>query len=280
MQKRLTLLPSLAALTVGLTGCGGCADGGPRISDPHDGSPPPYPTEGGTVSLSWALHDLGGQLIQCDQVGASTVSLAVREQGQATGAADSFTCNNSPSTSKALRPGTYDVSSELHAGDVPLASAPDQIGVVIEDGMITPLAPIKFAVDAQGSLVLSLAAPPALSNCKAPIMKGAGINGITITLVQAGGGCAPVTFTRTRGGITLRPYTVSCSSPPIAPCIESDETLTVPSLTSGLYMIHIRGKIGAIECWKSDSTLQVPARGMTLRQVINLSLQMENALCR
>lgn len=275
MQFRVTILAALLGLTGlggGVVGCGD--DGGfPRDAAMQDS------TAHGTVSLSWSIQDLNGQPVQCDQVGASTVSLALRARGDATGAAESFTCGNSPSTSKALEPGVYDVSFELHAGSVTLAVAPDQNGVVIVDGMNTPLAPITFVVDARGSLVLSLAALTATTNCKSPSMMGAGINGITITLMTAAGGCAPVTFVHTRGATTLTPYTVSCSSPVVAPCIENDETLTVPTLPSGPYTIHVRGKIGAVECWKNDDALQVPALDKSLTQPLNLAFQSGTTGC-
>jgi hypothetical protein len=177
-------------------------------------------------------------------------------------------------------PGIYDVSLELQAGNETLATAPDQTGILVKDGVTTLLAPITFVIDAQGSLELTLTAPPTTSNCKSPLQMGAGINGTTITLVQADGGCAPVTFAHTKGKMTLLPYTVSCSSPPVAACIENDETLTVMGLPSGPYTIHIRGKIGALECWKSNDSLQVPARGTTLVQTLDLTLDPENALCR
>jgi len=145
--------------------------------------------------------------------------------------------------------------------------------------MNTALAPIVFVVDARGSLVLSLAAPPATSNCKSPSMMGAGINGITITLTTSAGGCAPVTFVHTRGAVTLAPYTVNCSSPAVAACIETDETLTVPSLPSGPYLIHVRGKIGAVECWNNDDALQVPALGKPLTRTLNLAFQTGTTGC-
>lgn len=280
MQKHLTLLPAIAALTgmISHTGCGGCAGG--SVSTPHDASTLPAPTGHGTVSLAWTLNDLGGQPLQCSQVSASTVALQLRTRGQATGAAESFTCTSSQSISKALDLATYDVSLELRAGSLTLATASDQSGVVVEDAKNTPLMPVTFIVDAQGSLVLSLGAPPTTSNCKAPSMQGAGINGISITLLHAEGGCAPVTFVRTKGQITQQPYTVNCSSPAVVACIESDETLTVPSLPSGPYTIHVIGKIGIAECWTSDATLQVPARGTALEQQINLAFHPENAACR
>jgi hypothetical protein len=203
----------------------------------------------------------------------------MRGHGQATGAADSFTCIDSPSTSKEFLPGNYDVSLKLNAGDETIATVPDQISVGVEDGMSTLLAPITFVVDDQGSLALTLTTTDAASNCKAPIRMGAGITGITITLVQMNGGCAPVTFERAKGGTLLTPYTVNCSSPSVAACIENDETLTVTSLASGPYTIHIRGKIGALECWKSDDTLQIPPIRKTLTKTISLTRNSENTLC-
>ncbi len=266
MTFRVIIRAALGLTGLIVVGCGD--DGGfPRDAPAQD------PTARGTVSLAWSLQDLDGQPVPCDQVGASTVSLQLRARGEASGAAESFTCGNSPSTSKPLVPGTYDVLFELHAGSATLAVAPAQNGVVIEDAKTTPLAPIAFVVDAQGGLVLSLAAPPATTNCKSPSMMGAGISGITITLVHAAGGCAPVTFVHTKGAMTLAPYTVSCSSPSVVACIETDETLTVPSLPSGPYTIHIRGKIGAAECWNNDDTVQVPALGKPLTQTLNLAFQ-------
>jgi hypothetical protein len=203
--------------------------------------------------------------------------LQLRPRGQATGATEVFPCGNNPSISKALDPATYDVAFELHAGSVTLATAPDQSGVVVENDKDTALTPVVFAVDAHGSLALSLTAPPTTSNCKSTSMLGAGINGVSITLLHVEGGCAPVTFARSS---TIQPYTVNCSSPAVVACIENDETLTVPTLPSGPYMIHVVGKIGVVECWKSDDILQVPARGTILTRVIDLAFHPENGLCR
>jgi hypothetical protein len=114
---------------------------------------------------------------------------------------------------------------------------------------------------------------PLTSNCKPPAMMGAGITGFTITLVHTGDGCAPVTFTRMRGTTMLGSYLVNCSSPMVTTCIESDETLTVPSMQSGPYQIHVRGKNNAVDCWKNDDALQVPPQGKTLTETLNLAFQ-------
>ncbi|HET7502311.1 MAG TPA: hypothetical protein VFK02_14935 [Kofleriaceae bacterium] len=270
LYQTASLLVALASLA-GSSGCGD--DGGFPVDAPIDA--PGH----GSVSLAWALTDLNGLPILCDQVGASTVTLELRTHGQATGAVDSFSCTNSPSTSRPLVPGTYDISFELHGPGVTLATALDQLGVVIEDGKDTPLAPITFIVDADGGLALSLTSPPATSNCASVAMGGAGITGMTITLLHASGTCEPVTFVRTRGGTTLAPYTVNCSSPAVATCIENDETLTVPSLPSGPYFIHVRGKVGAVDCWKNDDSLQVPAQSTSLVRTLNLAFQAGTTGC-
>jgi hypothetical protein len=122
----------------------------------------------------------------------------------------------------------------------------------------------------QGSLVISLATA-ATTNCQPVGMNGAGITGTTITLVQVSGngGCAAVTFVRSLGSTQRGTYTVNCSSPPVATCIEKAETLTT-SLAPGTYTIHARGKIGAIDCWQRDDTLEVPPPGKPLIHTLGL----------
>jgi len=265
MQFRVFIL---AAWLVGLAcggACGGCGSGGFPVdaSLPDAGVP-------GTVTATWSLTDLAGAPIQCNQVGANTVSLELHSASGAFGVPASFTCANSPSTSQPLDPGTYNVSFELRGLSVTLATAPDQNAVTVLPGQDTRLSPVTFVVDAKGSLVLSLAAPPAIKNCAG----GAGMTGTTITLVHTGGGCAPVTFQRARGATSIGTYLVNCSSPQVAmPCIESDETLTVASLPSGPYMIHVRGKLNAADCWKNDDALQVPPLNQTLSETLNLAYQ-------
>jgi hypothetical protein len=252
---------------VGLVGCGGCGGSGFPTDAPGDSAAP------GTVTLAWSLTDLNGQPIPCDQVGAKTVSLQLRNRETLSGIAESFSCPNSPSTSQPLPPGTYDISFELRGVNGTLATASSQSGVMVASGQDTPLTSIAFMVDARGSLVLSFATPPATSNCKPTGSMGAGITGMTITLVHTGDGCAPVTFLIARGATMLGSYVVNCSSPMVTTCIENDETLTVPSMPSGPYTIHVRGKINAIDCWKNDDMLQVPPLGQILRETLNLAFQ-------
>jgi hypothetical protein len=100
---------------------------------------------------------------------------------------------------------------------------------------------------------------------------GAGINGSTITLEFAAGGCAAVTFVRSLDGKQVGTYTVDCSSPAVVACIERNETLTT-SVAAGAYVMHAVGKLGAIDCWQGDATLVVTP-GKPLTQTLNLTHQ-------
>lgn len=244
----------LAGLIVfgGSGGCGGCPN-------------PPTP---GSLSLAWSITDLDGQPTACTQVNAQTVALQLRNRADGKVIAAAFPCANSPSTTQ-LAAGTYDVAMELHGADgTKLATVPDQRGVAITSGQTTRLVPVTFAVSTQGSLVLSLATP-ATTNCQSVRGNGAGITGTTITLVRAAGGCAPVTFVRSLGTTQQGTYTVNCSSPAVAVCVENNETLST-SLAAGTYTIHVRGKIGAIDCWQSDESLVVPPPGKPLIRTLDL----------
>lgn len=250
-----------------ITGCGGCGDD----EGFHLDAAPPDAVTLGQVSLAWSLTDLAGQPITCDQVGAKTVSLLVRNQAGAGGAPASFSCTNSPSVTQLFVSGTYSIGFELNGDGGTLATSPEQRNIPISGGQITPLTAVVFQVDTTGSMALSIAAPPATSNCKSPPM-GAGITSMTITLVNEGGSCAAVKLLRSRGTTALGSYTVDCGSPQTATCIENDETLTpeVP-LPSGPYTIHIRGKLGGTECWRNDDALQVPAQAKILTRTLNLA---------
>jgi hypothetical protein len=226
----------------------------------------------GTVSLGFSLADLQDAPINCEQVGANTVFLELKSRTAAAGAAVSLSCASGMATSQPIATGTYDVSFELHGFNVTLATAPDQNGVVVRAGLDTRLSPVVFKVDANGGLKISLAAPPATSNCDSPDEGGAGITTTTITLLHAGR-CAPVTFTRTRGTMTLGTYLVNCSAPMVAGCFEADEVLAVSSMESGPYTIHVRGRVGPIDCWNNDDTFQVPPNGQALTATLNLAFQ-------
>lgn len=234
------------------------------------GCPAPTPPANGSISAAWSIRSANDGAISCDQVGARFAAVRLRNRATANVIATAFPCPNSPGTAQ-IAPGLYDVSFDLNGVDgARLMTAPDQAGVSIVSGRLTPLTPVTFTPVAASpaTLVLSLATG-ATTNCQPTSAAGAGITGATITLVRASGGCAAVTFTRQRGAEQRGSYTVNCSSPQIAPCIEKNETLTT-SLAPGAYIVHARGKVGAIDCWQRDDTLEVPAAGQTLSRTLGL----------
>ncbi|MGN6104144.1 MAG: hypothetical protein ACTHU0_03500 [Kofleriaceae bacterium] len=254
--------------TVAFVGCGDCDGGGFPDAAEIDGPPP-----GGTLSLAWTLTNANGQPITCDQVGAQTVTLLVRNLGAQGGQTEVFSCSSGMGVTPALAVGKYDVRFELVSGSGhALAMAPLQSNVEVRSGEQTRLSPVTFAVDAVGALALFITANQPGDNCGAIAASGAGITSTTITLVHNGGGCEPITIQVAAGA--ARPastYTVNCASPVIAPCIDSDQRLTATDVPADGYAIHVRGKIGATDCYANDDLLQVPPLGGTVSRTLNLT---------
>jgi len=225
----------------------------------------------GSVSLAWSITSSSGQPLTCTQAGATNAALRFQSRTGGTPVFLAFPCANSTGISN-LTPGLYDVTTELHdARGARLATAPPQTSVPVAVGRTKVLAPVTFAVGpgAGNSLVaLTLETEGVASNCQPSSSGGAGITGTTITIVRDGGGCAPAMFIRNRGGAQIGTYQVNCSSPQIAGCIERDETLTTTGLAPAGYTVHVRGKIGAVDCWAADSHLDVPASGQLQTRIV------------
>ncbi|MGE0872091.1 MAG: hypothetical protein AB7P03_26270 [Kofleriaceae bacterium] len=245
-----------------------CGSGGGFPDAPPKDAPPP----GGTFSLDWVITDANNQPITCGQIGATTVTMSLRNRAVQGGQSEVFTCPNLSGTSPVLPVGIYDIEFELAGAVGLIATAPKQEGIEIKSGQNTELAPLAFAVDATGQLELSLNAHQTGGNC-APAMDSAGIEGMTITLEHVGNGnpCENVTFSISAGASQpAGTYTVDCAAPAVGACVESDQTLTVPSLPSGNYIIRIRGKVGGTDCWVNNDTIKVPPLGMKLTSELNI----------
>jgi hypothetical protein len=143
---------------------------------------------------------------------------------------------------------------------------------VVAVGRTTALTPVTFALGTGGGgssgVALTFEAENVASNCQASSSGGAGITGTTVTIVKVGGGCAPVTLTRNRGGAQVGTYKVNCSSPQVAACVERDETLTTTGLAPAAYVLHVRGKIGPVDCWVADPQIDVPASGQLQTRIV------------
>jgi hypothetical protein len=269
---------TLAAGLLGLAswaGCDGCNEGG------FDAGVTDTSAVGGTFSLAWTLLDQStNRQVTCDKLDPNA-TVFVQASRPGTGGLESFACKNMQATSIAkFDPGVYNFSYELHVAasgqTLTIATAPPQNGVTINSGQNVVLSPITFQVDATGRLELMLHTLPA-GNCTG----GAGITGFAISLEHAGGpgdtGCAPVVFALSGGGT----YNANdCASPAVTRCINANETLTVTSLPSGPYQIHIRGKKGPLDCWANDDALRVPPQSRTLSQALNLALASQTPGCQ
>jgi hypothetical protein len=229
------------------------------------GCPAPAPPANGSISVAWSIQSPGGLAVSCDQIGARFAALRLRNRASNAVVATAFPCANSPGTAQ-VAPGLYDVSFLLNSADgTLLGTAPDQTGVSIVSGRLTQLAPALFTFgDTPKTTLVLRIATSATTNCQSASAGGAGITGNTIFLARSDGGCAPAMFIRKRGNEQRGTYQVNCSSPEIAPCIEKDETLTT-TLVRGSYTIRVAGRIGALDCWVRDDTLDIPVGGVVSR---------------
>jgi hypothetical protein len=221
-----------------------------------------------TFSVAWTLSDAQSQPLACDRVGATSVTVLAHNQAVEGGMTEVFTCPSDMGTSEKLFPGVWDFDFQLTSASGVLATVPAQHGVTLTAGQNTALQPLAFMVDATGGLALTLATNRAGGNCAAQ-PGGGGIANTTITLQHSSDQtCAPVTFTISTGGT----YTVDCTTPVVAGCIDSTSTLTVASLPSDSYTIHVHGMLtGGAACWSNSDSLQVPPSAATLTKTLNLA---------
>jgi hypothetical protein len=230
----------------------------------------------GSVSLAWSITSSSGLPLTCAQAGAANVAVRFQSRTGGVPVFIAFPCANDTGTSN-LAPGLYDVTIALRdATGETLATAPPQTSVAVAVGRTKVLAPVTFAVQ-NSRVVLTLEAENFTSNCQPSSLGGAGITGTTITIARNGGGCAAAMLVRSRGGAQIGTYQVNCSSPQIAECIERDETLTTTGLTPDAYVVHVRGKLGAAECWAADSELAVPASGQSGQVQTRIVLRRQTA---
>lgn len=248
-----------AAFTMACGGGGGFPDAPPA----SDALP------NGTMSLDWSLVKMAdGTPVSCDQVGAVTVTLVLRNRGFQGGFTEVFSCNTKKGTTALIPIGTYDVNFELTGVSGLITTASEQMGLVVQKNADTVLGPVTFTVNAVGAFDLRIDALKAGGNCATVTNNGAGINGMTITLNHASGGaCEPATLM-----IGNTPYTINCTTPAQAGCIEKTTPVTVTSLPSDNYQIHIRATQGGpTTCFVNDDSIRVPPNGMSLMRTLNLA---------
>ncbi len=266
----MSVVRGLVLSAAWLAGCG--SGGGFPDAPPIDSPKPP-----GTFDLAWKVTDTSGNVITCDQIGAQTVTVLTRNRAIQGGSTEVFTCGTLMGTSGPLIAGTYDMDFELSGtggavGTGVIATASKQMGIVITSGGKVELTPLTFAVNATGGLKLTLASNKPGGNCGTVANNGAGITGMSLILQHAGTGtCEPVTFTyASNGTLPGGTYTVNCTSPNIAPCIEANQELTASGVPSGSYQVHVRGKIGTSDCWTNDDSMSIPPLARDLVRTLNL----------
>jgi hypothetical protein len=251
-SKLLCSLAALVALASG-SACGNCT---------------PDSVARGSVAASW-LITTGGNATTCARVGATSVSLLLHNRASATDTVTSFACSDTQGTTSPLAVGTYDATLALHAADgFTIATAAMQAAIAITTGQVTPLQPATFAADNRlGGLVLSITPLTAGPTCLPRDQGGQGITGHVVELLHAAGGCAAVTFRRMRGDTEVGTYTVNCSAPQVATCIERDETLQAVDSSPGPYAISVSALAGTLQCGTGEDVVLAPTGGAATKPI-------------
>jgi hypothetical protein len=227
-----------------------------------DHCPPCAPIDApaqGTVSASWAISIDAGRLETCSIMGATSVALTLHPH--AGGSDVTLTSPCVPSTASFTVPtGTYDVTPTLLAADGgTIATATLHPIVIISSGQSTAIDPILFIPSGRtGDVALRLVAVGQGTNCQT--LTGAPISSALLTLRASDGSCVDTTITRSRGGVFIGRYIVSCAHPTPTTCFEQDETLTVEGgLTAGPYAIGVTGVTPTAVCFLAEDTFTVGA---------------------
>jgi hypothetical protein len=221
---------------------------------------PPDARVPGTVSLTWTLHS-GSRLLFCAAVDAATVQTTIT--AGAFTAVDVFSCATAMGTSRPILPGTYAVSVEVDGASGPISPVQHLDNIVVTAGHDTSLGNLDFAVDATGGLRFTVAASGAGSNCAAA-PGGAGIDGMTLEILDTVHACEPATFMIGAGATApAATYTSDCQSLPAGPCIESDQVVTVTGLNSGIAYLVVAGDVAGKACWKTSASAKVPTLSTT-----------------
>ena len=253
------------ALCLLVTACG--SGGGFPDAPVRDTAPPT-----GRFSVAWSVVDQNGQPIACDRLAAQAMTVLTHDLSVEGGATQIFSCSTGMGESQDIAVGTYEMDFELSGTFGVLARGPKQTPVTIAVGQVTELAPITFQVDARGGLALGLASGKSGGNCGATGSNGAGIEQVSITLQHnSDSSCEPITLAISAGATTSAgSYTIDCTSPALASCIEADQVLTASGVPSDGYTIRVKGLIGGSACWANNDSIQVPPLQQVLTRTLNL----------
>jgi hypothetical protein len=224
---------------------------------------------GGTLSLDWSLVKMAdGSPIACDPIGASSVTLLLRNRAFQGGFTEVFSCSSKMGTTPLIPVGTYDVNFELTGTSGLITTGEEQRGLVVTQNTNTPLQPVTFTVNAVGAFDLRIDSQKAGGNCATIASGGAGISTMSITLTHASGGaCEPATISI--GGTN---YVINCAAPTTVACFEKTVAVTATNLPSDNYLIHVKAnQTAASNCFVNDDSIRIPPNGGTLTRTLNLA---------
>ena len=240
----LVILVALA----GLSGCESCG-----AEDPVDArGPATY-----TVSASWRVTDLGDAEIPCDRVDGQFVTVTFFQFATGQSFTDAFDCFRKTG-SRSLEEGEYQIGFELTDRLGTLVTLPPRRYRIAGD---TALDEVKLQLDPFGDLVMTLETTLPMS-CAG----GSPITDMTLEMYRSDGSCQTST-------LAIEPaatYTIDCTAPMTAGCIEKDRRVTAAHFPADEYRIRVVALQGAMPCWLHDQRHRIRAAG--LRRTVTLPL--------
>jgi hypothetical protein len=230
-------------------------------------------------SLSWSVIDQNSQPLPCSRIAGQSMTVLAHNKAFDGGIPEIFTCAGGMGTSQDVVAGTYRFDFELSGTFGVLATAPEQNDVELPADTVTPLMPLTFQVDATGTMALKLASGVTGGNCAS----GAGIDAVSISVNRASdNSCVDMSFDVSAGAANAAGiYATSCATPAdyTGGCIDTDQTLTAANIPSDTYIVHVRGKKAANNCYVNDDTVQSPPLMKTLDRTLNLAKNMSLPGC-
>jgi hypothetical protein len=246
-------LPLILMAIIGAAACGG-GEGSP------DATVDAFIPQPGRVHATWTIRDINGPTT-CEAVGATTVVLRLATPG-GDEEYDVFPCTDGQGLSSFHDPQVYfgnlllvDMFGGLYAGSL------ESNVIVPADGSTVEMAPVEFMVQPPGGFELTLDAGAPGGNCAWPAGAGAAISGVTFNLLNVDAQCVTRDMQVAAGPTSLTPagsYSTACLlDEATAPCIESDQVVSLGNLPPGTYNFLAVGWIGTTDCFEARAHIDI-----------------------
>ncbi len=219
----------------------------------------------GTFSFSWSISD-GSSALECGDIGALSVSIALVQTGGFIGTAEAFNCATLQGTSLGIDPGNYQFTIDLRAsgGRSLLDEKIIVRNVEIVSGQNVELSAQEFIVAPDGIFSFFVDGNAAAGNCDLEASGGAEIAGLQMELRDVARNCVPTEFVVSPGSQAGGTFVNDCSGQVAAmPCIGEEQQITVTTRSGEYQLVILADKPGPIPCYEKVSGFTLAGAGLT-----------------